>query len=399
MRKIKPRVGLVAPVMPNWKREVEVEHAFLTEIRTSRSGREQRDAVRTTARVSLNFNIAVAEDRAQRVLQDILRNQTDPWVVPVAWRQATLGAAAAAASSSLVLVGSAPFWAVPGARVVVQGATEEAAVIEAVTEGTLTLSAPLTADHPAGAKVKFAYSARFPDSLRFRAETPGVFTAAVRMEADPARDPQPIPGLPDGTYAGLELFLRKPNWSERMDLTFSREREVADFTFGRISAASPINFSTVDRRMAVYGFDAESLESVLGLFLRMKGRRGSFWTPTWTRDARPRAEVPAGALYYEIDDLDFDATYSSSRTHNRVIAFFPDGSYQINTITGIAPVSGRSRVWFASAWTKPLGPDSRIHWLLRSRFASDSLTLAWMTATVGRAQFSLLSLPTDEAIP
>lgn len=399
MRYIRPRVGDVAPVTPNWQREVEVEHAFLTEIRTSRDGTEQRDALRTSARVAVNFNIAVAEARAQRVMQDILRNQTDPWLLPLSVRQTPLAAPAQIADGAIEVADPAPWWAVVGARLVLQGATQEAVEVAAVVGGLIYLTEPLTAAHEAGTRVQFAYRVRFPDSLRFRAETPGTFTAAVRMEGDPARNVQPAFGTPDGTYAGLELFLRKPNWSDRMDITISREREVADFTFGRISAASPVDFSVVDRRVAVYGFDAARVEGVLGLFLRMKGRRGSFWAPSWTADARPRGAVDPGATFYEIDGDEFAAAYAGSRTHNRLICFFPDGSHQINALSSISTVAGRSRLTFTGAWTRALGPESRIHWLLRSRFAGDTLTQVWSTATVAKTQFSLLSLPTNEAAP
>lgn len=396
MRRIRTRVGSVSPLAPNWSSPVHVEHEYLTEVRTSRSGLEQREANRATARMAVNMSVAVAADLLARLRQDLDADQNAPTAVRLPWRRADVASDALSGALGLELT-EAPFWAVSGALAVVTTSTAEFLVtVESLVGTTLTVAAPLPVAVAAGARVEHALACWYPESLTFTAATSGVWTTAARMEAVPGVYPQPVAPATTTIYAGAEVFLHKPNWATRPTLTLERQREDVDFSYGRAGVFSPTTFGVTTLLTQHTTKTAEEAEELISFFHRQKGRRGAFWAPTWLEDLRSAILNPITSDDLTVAGLDAFTAYSTSPVHRRIIAFWPDGSYQINAVSAVAVSGGRTVFDMAANWEERIDPSTRLHWLLPMRFGSDTLTVDFLTTQAARVQMNFVTLTVAE---
>lgn len=399
MRHVRPRFGNVLGFRLNWNQAVRVDYEFMTEIRTTRSGVEQREAVRQTPRVTLSYPFTVTADAADRIMRDMRAKTLDVWSVPVPWRRARLAVAATEASTSLRIAG-APFWAEPGIFAVVRGARAgqpvEAIRVVAVDGDELVTQEPLQSAYGEGASVHFAYPARLPEELRFQSVLPDVYSGLVALEVDPGVSPQPTLAGAIPRYRDSDVLLLRPNWRDGVEIGLVRTADRVDFGRGRIEVSDSVGFTNERRRLHVYAFDQESAEQMIGFFMRQKGRRGSFWAPSWSKDVRRLGTVSQGASFFYTPGTSFAESYAGDRVRSHLIHMRPDGSFQANRVTGMAADSGRTRIDMSAAWQRPIAPTDRLHWLFRCRFGSDTLSVAWESPDVAHAEFATVAIPADE---
>lgn len=397
MRSVRQRdFARIIPVPPNWRRPVQHEIDFLSNIITSRSGREQRHALRDSGRWSFQFEVAMAEDRLFRLRNDLADDQTGAWFFPVPWR-AVRTSDDAPEGQPLLAFEEVPFWMQPGTALIVQTFdTEEVVVVESVEPGAVLLEEGLSFEAPEGARVYEARQVRFNEEVQFTMQAAGVWTANLRLSEVPVTTPPALPsmaGLP--SFAGTDLFLDRPNWGDLPTITLKRERENFDPGRGRTHVITPVDFTRHDVQFEHFERDTSGAEWLIGFFSRQKGRRGSFWMPSWTSDFRVRSAAGASVVMHGSDF--FYARAASVSTHKHVIAFWPNGGYQINTITGLSiNLAGDTVVTFGSSWANPVGPSTRLHWLLLRRFAADKITVDWLTTRAARIKFSTTTLMTEE---
>jgi hypothetical protein len=399
MRNTKERAGWVLPIRPNWQRQVQLELDFLTDIFVSRNGKERREALRHTPRWSMNFQIAATKDRLKRLRADLNIRQTEPFFMPVEWRMARTISSVSPATLSLDF-DDLPFWAETGVYIVIESPTTEQVAQIAVAAGdSITLVDPLEYAVPLGSKVRQARMVRFSGEVAFKPETSALWTASVRLEEVPGTSPESDIAISPPQFLSTDVFIHKPDWTSAPDVTIGREREVFDPGRGQTFIWSPVDFSVFEVQAAHFAFDAEEAEEVIAFFVRQKGQRGSFWMPTFTRDFPLAASTAPNATSFIIRGEEFRDGYLNDPVYRRVIAFWPTGGYQINTISGLTiNGNGDTVVAFQNQWSQALHPDSRLHWLLLSRFAADKLTVDWDTTRVARFKLATRSLMTEEVV-
>jgi hypothetical protein len=390
-RTIPTRFGRVSPLTPEWRRGVTETYEFKTEVIEARDGLEQRSALRENPRYSLEHNTHLYRGEIDRYLGDLAEAQHQPFHVPVVWRRVFL-AAPAAALDATISVSEVPWWLTSGSRLVISaGGQVEAVEVQSIAGTTLTLAEALTGDYAAGGLVTLALYARAQDDVDFRAETGAIWRGRVVWEQDPGADPWPaLPAAPT-TYDGHEVFLHRPNWREQPRISIKQYREMVDSGRGTVAISAPTTESQLEFRLLYAGFDADTSDELIAFFLRMKGKRGSFWMPTWQRDVTPLAS--SGSVLDIAGDDAFYA-YNGSRVFRALAVCHPDGSYQVNKITGVSQINAAAdtRFTMAEAWASPVTPDSVVSWCPLWRFATDRLEVERVTGTVSEMQFSVLSL-------
>lgn len=400
MQDTKERAGWVLPIKPNWRNPVQLELDFLTDIFASRNGKERREALRHTPRWALNFQIAATKERLKRLRADLNLRPVDPFYLPVEWRSATTISSVAAATLSLDFA-NLPFWAKTGGFVVIETASNEQVAQIAVAAGTsITFVDPLSFDVPAGSKVRQARLVRFSGEVAFKPETSALWTASVRLEEVPGSQPESDIGITPPQFLDTDVFIHKPDWTSAPDFTIGNERELFDPGRGRTFMWSPVDFSVLDTQTAHFAFDATEAEELIAFFARQKGQRGSFWMPTYTQDFPILSSTVPNATSFVIQGSEFRDSYLDDPVYRRLIAFWPSGGFQINTISGLTiNGNGDTVVTCQNQWAQALHPDSRLHWLLLSRFATDKLSVDWDTTKVARFKLAIRSLMTEEVVP
>lgn len=397
MRNTKERAGWVLPIRPNWRNQVQLELDFLTDIFVSRNGKERREALRHTPRWSVNFQIAATKERLKRLRADLNQRPVDPFYMPVEWRSATTISPVSPATLSLDF-DDLPFWAETGVFIVIESpTTEQVAQIAVAAGSSITLVDPLEYAVPAGSKVRQAKLVRFSGEVAFKPETSALWTASVRLEEVPGTQQETDIEITPPQFLNTDVFLHKPDWTSAPDVTVGNEREVYDPGRGQTFLWSPVDFSVFEVQAAHFAFDTEEAEEVIAFFTRQKGQRGSFWMPTFTQDFPVAVATAPNATTFIIRGEEFRDAYLNDPVYRRVIAFWPSGGYQINTISGLTiNGNGDTVVTCQNQWAQALRPDSRLHWLLLSRFASDKLSVDWDTTRVARFKLATRSLMTEE---
>lgn len=389
----------VSPVVPNWRRPYEIEYQFKTEVFTSRSGKEQRRALRTTPRKKLSFE-ATPTFGAFRAFNELMATwHNNTIILPEVPRQAILGLPLDAGSAIAQLTETAPDWIVEDATIVLNYRGQyETRRVQSVAGSQVVFTGVSGTDWPVGTKLHPGVSGRLAATIRTRRETNAVAVVQVEMDVTPASEP--VVALPDApaSFNGRELFMIRPNWAELPDVTYESDREEIDYDRGRIAIFTPVEFTTRVTRQTFTGRAYEDMNLIREHFERMKGQRGEFYMPTWESDIVPGPLVPAGSNTIRIYGTQFADQYQDSTVFKAVTVQFMDGTVQHNVVEDIYSVDDAdgqdSVIQVATAWSQDISPENvkLASWLLVRRHATDTLTIEWLTNTVGQCQLTVQTL-------
>src|SRR5690606_3636520 len=127
--------------------------------------------------------------------------------------------------------------------------------------------------------------------------------------------PVEIPEAPLVTFNGREVFLKKPNWRERISDNFLAGREAVDYGRGRIASFKMLDFVERTRRAIYLGRDRAELNAIYQFFLRRWGQQGEFYAPTWMEDIVPKTALASGQATMRVAGTDFHAAYADDTIH------------------------------------------------------------------------------------
>lgn len=392
---LRNRNANIATPRPNWSNPVGVEYVFKTNIITSRDGHEQREAQRQTARVALKFTTAMTRSLMARHQGDMAKGQLSFWAVRAEW--AWVRIASDHTSGGLTIdVDSVPHWMVAEQKVILETSTDEDLTsVAAVSGTTITLGDVTTKDYPAGTKVFLAYWTRTAASASFTAQTSRLWTGAVRYDVSPADGVETMTPPFPFTFGYANMLLNKPNWREAPKITFKQERDVFDPGSGLIDVFAPHDSDPLQMQFGFTGLSVTQSEELVSFFKLMKGRRGSFWMPTWMDDLEPSDTQIDGANKFKIEGEDFRNAYDGHGIYQTMIAFYDDCTYQANTILNISGTVD-SEITFENAWSQEINSATKIYWLVRCRFDSDVLDVRWVTNETAEVQYTVLTMLHDK---
>lgn len=383
---------------PNWNNRYQLTYQYSTDIFTSRSGKEQRRALRNTPRLQVEFS-ATGHGDDLRWFNNIMAGwHRNAFLMPEYTRN-VLTTSHMPAGGAVVNVASVPAWLVPGASVILaQGRQFAARLVESVNGNTVKFTSIGNDDWPAGAKLHPGLGGRLSPDLTTSRLTSEAGTIAVIFDETPGDGiPSPLPAAPL-THNGLELVLHKPNYAVPIRLTHSWPVEQVDFNRGRTKTFVPVNFATRTFQAEYLRIGRKQAQDFLDIFRRMKGRRGSFYMPTWENDLPPMDGLPAGGFRIRVAGIDVDRLMDNRTTHRYLIAFTVGGDYYINKVEQISTVSddrGNDTIIAVSTpWPVAVTKEQilRICWLPQWRFASDGLTVSWVTDEVATITTTLQML-------
>lgn len=390
------------PAWPPSGETVQDTYSFQTEIITSRSGREYRRARRTHPRREIRNGLVLAGEDV-RLYKDIMWSwQPRDFVMPDTARRLALPADLPAGTATIYL-DDPPGWMLPGLTLVVgEGADREALVIAGV-EGNFThLAAPVSASWPAGAFLYAGLVGNLQPGLETDRVTNAALTGSLDFTVRPLSEAPRVVSAPGTLLDGREVFLRRPNWAEQVSSRMAHEVDVLDYGTGPISRYAPVPFGREVTGATYLGRNVAEVDEMLDFFWRMRGQQGEFWMPTWEPDFVLRGTAPAGSSTLRVVGPRVAELYAGSVTHRGVYALRADGSVALHRTGSITPVDDAQGRDSLISLTAPLDADldadlvAASGWLLLRRFASDSLTVEWLTDRVANLQLNLTTL---EALP
>lgn len=390
-------VRIMWPFDVNWDSSYRITYAFKTDIIVKRAGGEQRRALRSTPRKSLEFTILAAGDELRAFKRILATGQNMPIVMPEVTRRAATATASASGATELEIAGDMPAWLFAGAEVVlIAGTDRRVAAVESIAGDTVTFADPVGA-WPAGTLVHPALTGFLADEISAPRASNAVALAGVQFDVEPASETYDPAGA-EITLGGRDVFDLAPNWREKIDVKGKWPSELVDFGFGRIVRHRPVDFPTRLSQATYLRRDVAEAEALLDAFLRAKGKRGAFLLSTAEPDLVPIADLVSAASTFRVAGEDVFDAYAEDPVHAAIAVHLANGTVLYRFVVSMAVDTGDTVVTVAGTWGQnvALADILAISWLLNTRFASDDMTIEWLTDSVAQAKLSFQSLPAVE---
>jgi hypothetical protein len=329
-------MALLFPFAPDWTQPIVERLSWLTAIQTSRSGAEQREALRLTPRRS--FDIPVQLVGQERTYFDVLlgTNGGATWNVPIPHEEIGVG---------FVFPGQTVFFINPsfreigiGYKLLLRGSCFQAEIIEVTEIGSDTITTtPVELSYNV-ATLTPTFEGVIPDKVQTSRLTARVYTATVRFTAlertvwrPPMFGPAPLifPGVPPSLVINGKSFpvlTQPPNAVNSLDYDYERMWSVVDN-----DTSIPVYIDKAARQFTSqkYEFFLVGKEERYGfrdLLYALRGKQTPLWVPTFNDDFAVGYGYPnpLGLPHTTIPGRDYFVIFYNDGTP---IAAFPAPAY------------------------------------------------------------------------
>jgi hypothetical protein len=387
-------VATVWPFLPNIRREAfVVAREYRTDIIVSRSGKEQRRALRQTPRKRIEYLTGVGGDCLRDFDLSMKTAQREQLAIPDRVRFVRL-ASGLGGSVDSVVISPFPSWIVADAELLlVSGSRVAARTVESVVGTTVTFVETEAASWPAGTRLHPSLHGFLNANITAPLVSPrGVVNVSVVFEVDPGEEPPEDIGTAPVTFASREAFLTRPNRWRQISLNRKQDAAAdADYGFGRVRRFFPIEFATRLWEADYTGCDFDRAEAIRQFFDRMQGRRGEFYMPTWQRDLVPIVALTSAGTTITVEGTGAQA-YSGDTVFKAIGVRKKNGTWLLRTVSSIAPSGGtNSALTISAAWGEnvAVADIDMVSWLPVWRFSSDILSTSWAREDVAEMRLAL----------
>ncbi len=400
-----PPEPLNVPILnlpPNWSDPYHVIIEFKTEIIVSRSGKEQRRALRRTPRKSLEYSIALNGAAARQFNAALSAWQAGNFFTPEVTRNCV--STTPMADTALVMtVDELPGWMQLGTAVIIESGDElDGRIVDQISGNTVTFTTANADDDtrawPIGTVVYPALFGRLVSPMPTRRQTSNVTEATVRFNVAPASEPPLLnPPVAEQTFNGVEVLTLRPNWSKPLDVERRFDSETIDYGWGKTQNFFPTDFSQRLMKATFLGKTRADAEKVVGTFIRMKGQRGVFYMPTYERDMEISPLASAG-VNLRLSGTEIADWLSDDKVYRNIAIITRDKQIHCYSISAVAKITTiDTLLTLTTAVTSDVLANAAIVcWLPLCRFATDELTISWVTDSLAQFDLSIKSLRNDE---
>lgn len=384
----------VWPLRPNWREPLRISHTYLTEVISSRSGKEQRRAMRQTPRRTVEFTVTTERDRF-RTLTRAFATSRGPLL---AWPDPTRAVRVSGAlvgGGSVIPVASAPEWAVTGFdAVLVQGDRSELVTVLSASPTAITIEGTFE-PWPVGTKLCPAVVGRLPPNDSATQYAPGIIEAPIIVLGDPGWETARYAGEPPVTWNGREVFVMRTNWADPRDLSLTRDYQTVDYGFGRAAAFFPVAFAVTNRVVDLQLRSKSEAEDALKFFERCKGQLKEFYAPTDQPDMLLAEAAGNGSSSFVVQGSDVLSAYADDPVHKAVCIKMRNGQRVFRAVHELAADGPNTAVELETALPFGIDPNTVevISWMPVMRFATDTAVFEWLTDEVSRVRFNFKTLP------
>jgi hypothetical protein len=291
---------------PDWSRTMLEALDWRTDVIISFDAREQRRALRTDPRMSLEFEtFQTGADR--RYLETLLWGWgARPWALPI-WHNGQNLAGALTAGQTVIPLDTFDRGFIAGGLALVAPTPRDFEIMEIETVGadSITLRRPVIQPRPAGTLLYPARIARLQDRVRVPRWDHDGAGARVLFEATEPEPSSDDHGLP--LYRGLPVLERRPNWVGGFDLELQRKLAELDNMTGRRFFDDEAGVPLPVQSMRWTMFSRQERSDYRRFIYYMRGRQRAAWIPTWTDDLRVVADLGDGQAFVDIEDMRYTA--------------------------------------------------------------------------------------------
>lgn len=387
------------PFTVNWNNSYRVSYEFRTEVLTTWAGREQRIAHRMTPRKKVTFSTLVHNRDLTRMNNLMWSWQTRAFVLPQITHRTHSSAPMDALAESMDVSAPVPSWLVAGTTVILDHfGQQEIKVVDRVENLSVYFKAASTTPWPEGTTLYYALTGFFDPQVSTPRKTSTTSSFELTLNVVPLSEIYPDPPAATQTIGGREIFDKRPNWADDVPVTFQHEIQELDYGHGPVARFAPIAFGTMLRSHTYLARDLAEADAMVDLFRRTYGQQGEFYVPTWEHDLFPKEVLQASTQTMRIAGRDIYDAYQGSTVNRGLAIRFKDGSMLYKLVLSIDAISDAdgddSVITITETWGQRIDPDDveYVSWLLLFRFASDTLTIEFLTDRVAQFQSTLRSL-------
>jgi hypothetical protein len=390
------------PFGPDWSDSVRLGYAFSTEIITSRSGKEQRFALRSEPRIEMEFTALVSEfDFTSTV--GFLASQHNLQVMMPNWSMPTRLSELSTIGSSVIKVDVVEEWMVVGKNFALIGGDPSLTIsrvhtISAISGRNLTLGVPLDLDADDGFAVYPMWAGHLNVKLAGKMLSDRMMTVGVKFAVDPGFENLPsVPSAPL-SHLGRDLFLTEPNWSTDLTNSFSTVLESVDYGNSRMAFFTPVPFNSRQTSLSYVAENRAEALTFLALYRRLLGQQGEFFMPTFTEDLRLRIDRAVGAVNIRLVGTGALDNFSDSTVYKNIAFIFEDGSIEVHTVASIWSLSDSLGddcvITIGEGLTRAVHRDelSMVCWLPLWRMLSDEIVIQWRTDQIADIGLSMTTI-------
>jgi len=355
---------------------------FLTDVITTRSGKEQRRALRKNPRVVYEYQIKT-DEADRRLLENVIFNGQDrAFGVPI-WFEATSLEAAITATDTVITVGStanADYRAGGLAVVWTDPFTFEALQIDSFDATTITFTSPFQTSIAAGARVMPVQAALMDRSVRQERSINNLQNNRLKFRVI-GNDIDIASTAAYNSFAG-RVLLDDANVVQgaAINETWNRNIRILDNGTG-----SPVQFTDqeVSRRGSSKGFVSvtrSDTQDIRNLLHALKGRAISFYLPTFFPDVEAVADIGPTDAVIDISDVSYVDSVVQRQPRNIIRVTKTDGTQSDPlVITGSSkPSTGVERLDFGgtvTGITAVLADIDRIEYIEKVRINTDRIKI------------------------
>lgn len=400
----------IVPVRHNWASPYRLSSEFKTDIMTSENGKEQRRAVRLMPRwnVELQANLARNEKQAFDYLM-------------YGWqsKRMVMGLEHLSLLSTEILApesetqnryrpwngGEIPFWLANGQTIVLADGNDpsirETRTLADFTAEHLEFAETTVGTFDFHTQMMVAYDGWLAVEQATNRSTINTGTTNLAFQIRPQNQLVVPNNLVPKTFEGpWEVWTRKPNWANGVEVDHIKYREAIDYGYGRIGQFRPITFPARVTKMNFVGRTLTEAYGDLAFFNRHRGMCNEFLAPTWENDV-PYTSLSTSRTDILIDGTAFGTIYKDSTVFRRIMVRYRDGTNIFCKVEQIEPLpdTASSVLRITDPLPNiPLSPETiyGISWALVSRFAVDRMDMDFVTNSVAQYTLTTQSLENFE---
>lgn len=391
--------SVVFPYAPNWREPVTETLEWRTDVHRSYDGSEQRVALRSKPRRGFEYRTTLWNQDAARLRNTLHGRQNRTLAMPV-WMDRTDITGAASAGDTALTVGdiTALSFAEGQPAVLMRSTTEyEAVLVEDITGGTITLRGSLVNSWGSGTPLYPLTVAHLPSSVPVEHLTGSVLQGSIAVQTSPIGTEvfMPVAAAPS-TYNGYEVLLTQPNWIRPVSSEHTYAFEEIDNGTGAIQYITTEDFPRETRRYSWTLRSRAEIKDFRAFLARRKGQAKPFYAPTWCEDFTvATAAASSGQLFIDVTNNEFYRAVGVDPTRDRLLVRMWSGQTFYRRITGVADLGGgviRLSIDSTLGLLFQPGDFLGIHIMQLCRFATDKISLQWLTDSVATVETSIISV-------
>lgn len=367
-----------------------------TDIQRSFDGSEQRIALRTKPRLQYDYSFSEFYGKAQDLQMQLLGWANRLFAVPVWTDGVKLTADLGIGSLSVPIDPTNRAFTIGDNLIFFKDSdTYEVRQIGNIAN-PIGLTRPTEKFWPAGTRVYPVVLGRVPQSFPMQLITGGVVQGQATVYCSPV---DTAPNLPTAaaptSFAGYELVLMAPNWSNALSATSEADYDLNDNQTGSWTIGTRSSFQNATRQFSFMLRTRQEIADFKALLLRLRGRAKPVYMPTWAADFTLVAQVAATAGSIKVATNGYTHLLGESSIYNHILVRTRSGGLYPRTVIQTSDNGdGTSTLGMGSPLGETVNPGDikGIHLLMLSRLAGDQVAIVWHTDTVATCDLTFYAV-------